>query len=79
MIGLKRALRIAKEKEGYEQCFRKDHGLGSPCTYDGKTAPAGFIICPIVQFYPKPTYMFHSVKDFLKSSDIAYRKKGWIK
>lgn len=78
MLSLARALRIAKEKEGYERCFNPVHGLGKNITYNGRTAPARFAICPIVQFYPKPTYLFHSIRDFLISSEKVYRERGWI-
>jgi len=78
MLTLEKALEIAKEKEGYERCLREDHGIGRTITYNGKTDIARFAICPIVQFYPKPTYLFHSVEDFIKSSEIAYRAKGWV-
>jgi hypothetical protein len=77
-LTLKRALQIAQEREGYQRCFRKDHGLGEVITYNGVTAPAKFIICPIIQFMPKPTYRFHSKKDFLISSEKAYKQQGWL-
>ena len=79
MIAFDKAVRIARKKEGYELCTCPEHGFGEDCTYDGKTAPAVIVLCPIVQFYPKPSYLFHSVEDFLKSSDTYYRARGWIK
>jgi hypothetical protein len=78
MLSLQEALKIAKEREGYERCFCEAHGLGTSVTYNGKTAVARFAICPIVQFYPKPTFLFHSVEDFLLSSEKVYRERGWI-
>ena len=77
-LTLSQALAISKEKEGYEQCRNPEHGYGKPCTYNGKTAPARFAICPIIQFYPKPTYLFHSWRDFIKSCERYYRTKGWL-
>lgn len=75
---LEQALKIAEEKEGYQRCYREDHGLGTMITYNGKTAPCTFLICPIIQFYPKPSFQFHSEEDFMKSCEIAYKKRGWI-
>jgi hypothetical protein len=72
------ALKIAREKEGYEQCHNPEHGFGKDCTYEGKTAPAMFVICPIVQLYPKPSFLFHSEADFLASSESVFRKRGWL-
>jgi hypothetical protein len=77
-LTLEEALRIAKEKEGYERCFNPEHGLGEMCTHNGVTAPANFIICPIFQFYPKPTYLFHSEAEFIASCEILYKERGWI-
>lgn len=78
MLTLTRALQIAKEKEGYERCYNRAHGLGDTVSYAGKTAAAKFAICPIVQVYPKPTFLFHSVRDFLVSCEKVYRQRGWI-
>ena len=77
-LSLKRALEIAKEREGYERCRNPSHGFGKPCTYGGKTAPARFVICPIVQLYPKPTFLFHTWHDFVKPSEKVYRERGWL-
>lgn len=63
---LQKALTIAKA-HGYERCTNQAHGLGTMITYNGRTAEAKFAICPIVQFYPKPTYLFHSEEDFVLS------------
>jgi len=78
MISLKLALKIASEKEGYERCFRSDHGLNSLITINGITKPAKFVICPIIQFYPKPTFLFHSIRQFCESSERAYQKRGGL-
>lgn len=78
MLTLFQALKIAKEKEGYEQCNRKEHGIGRMITYRSKTAKATFAICPIIQFAPKPTYLFHNEQDFIESCEIYYKSRGWI-
>lgn len=76
-LTLKKALEIAYDKEGYEHCRNRSHGLGSMITVDGITKKARFAICPIIQFYPKPTFLFHSWQQFVKSSEIYFRQRGW--
>ena len=73
------AVKIAKEKEGYELCKNPNHGYMKPCTYaNGKTALAKVVICPIINFGFSDTYLFHSKKDFVKSSEKFYKLKGLI-
>lgn len=78
MITLSAALQIAHDKEGYIPCTNPEHGYGEDVTIDGKTGPALFVLCPIVQFYPLPIYLFHSQEDFLESCESYYKQKGWL-
>ena len=73
----KKAVDLTK-RDGYDFCTRPDHGYMKPCTYDGKTAKARIVVCPIVQFGPLPRYSFHSKRDFLVSCDAYFTTKGWL-
>jgi hypothetical protein len=72
------AVQLAKVKEGYAPCTDPAHGFGKVITYNGKTAPCKFMICPVIQFYPKPSFQFHSKKDFVKSTEELAQRRGWL-
>lgn len=72
---LEEALKLER-LHNYERCENPAHGFGKDIIVNGKTAPCKFMICPVVQFYPQPSYQFHSVEEYLKSTETLYRKKG---
>ena len=65
-------------REGYEPCERPDHGFGSTIVVDGVSGPCTFMICPVVQFYPKPTFLFHSKEQFICSTEEMAKRRGWL-
>ena len=77
-MNFKQAIKIAKEKEGYIICKNPKHGFGQISTINGKTAKNTITICPIIQFYPKPSHSFHSKAAFVRSSEIYFKRQGWI-
>lgn len=76
-LTLEAALGVARDKMNYERCTRPDHGFGKDIEVEGVTAPAVFVICPIVQINPLPTYSFHSEADFLEGMSEFFQQKGW--
>lgn len=77
---LREAFAVIQHQLGYERCFRKDHGLGKEFTHQGKTAIAKYVVCPIISFYPKPTYLFHTKQEviaFALALDPVWRDTSW--
>lgn len=77
-LTLEEALRIAKDNEGYERCENPEHGFGKQIEVNGVRGKCKFMICPIVQFYPKPSFQFLSEEAFLSSCEDYYKRRGWI-
>ena len=77
---LKEALDLVKLKRGYVRCRRIDHGFNKPFVdSSGKWHKAAkVVICPIIQFYPKDSYLFESCRTFIKAVEGSRGPGGWL-
>lgn len=78
MLTFKQILKIWKDKAGYVLCYNPAHGYRKLVTIDGKENIARFVHCPLIQFYPKPTYLYHTKRSFIFSSIKYFKEKKWI-